>query len=78
MASAEVVLSIFDDLPATHHAWVQTKRDARIRADLLCTVQACINMLQASRYSAALASPREEVLQATHHAARTLDLSKCA
>lgn len=38
-ASAEVVLSVFRDHMATRHAWVENKRDTRIRADLLCTVQ---------------------------------------
>ncbi|CAN0193646.1 unnamed protein product, partial [Hapterophycus canaliculatus] len=38
-ASAEVVLSVFRDHMDTRHAWVENKRDARVRADLLCTVQ---------------------------------------
>ena len=38
-ASAEVVLSVFRDHLEARHAWVENKRDARIRADLLCTVQ---------------------------------------
>lgn len=38
-ASAEVVLSVFRDHMETRHAWVENKREARIRADLLCTVQ---------------------------------------
>ena len=38
-ASAEVVLSVFRDHMETRHAWVENKRDARVRADLLCTVQ---------------------------------------
>ncbi|CAN0123736.1 unnamed protein product [Discosporangium mesarthrocarpum] len=47
-ASAEVVLSVFRDHLESRHAWVENKRDARIRADLLCTVQAraCILSLQ--------------------------------
>ncbi|CAM9912032.1 unnamed protein product [Laminaria digitata] len=32
------------------HAWVENKRDARVRADLLCTVQACILSLQRLRH----------------------------
>lgn len=38
-ASAEVVLSVFRDHMEARHAWVENKRDARVRADLLCTVQ---------------------------------------
>ncbi|CAB1116686.1 unnamed protein product [Ectocarpus sp. CCAP 1310/34] len=38
-ASAQVVLSVFRDHMETRHAWVENKRDARVRADLLCTVQ---------------------------------------
>lgn len=38
-ASAEVVLSVFRDHLESRHAWVENKREARIKADLLCTVQ---------------------------------------
>lgn len=41
-ASAEVVLSVFRDHMEARHAWVENKRDARVRADLLCTVQVCV------------------------------------
>ncbi|CAN0360636.1 unnamed protein product, partial [Ectocarpus fasciculatus] len=38
-ASAQVVLSVFRDHMQAQHAWVENKREARVRADLLCTVQ---------------------------------------
>lgn len=43
-ASAEVVLSVFRDHIEARHAWVENKREARIRADLLCTVQVRMEM----------------------------------
>jgi hypothetical protein len=46
-ASAEIVLSLHDrDQSEARGAWVRSRRDARIRADLLCTVQACITSIQ--------------------------------
>eukprot|EP00752_Nemacystus_decipiens_P011001 g9775.t1 len=49
-ASAQVVLSVFRDHMEARHAWVENKRDARVRADLLCTVQACILSVQRLRH----------------------------
>ncbi|CAM9758208.1 unnamed protein product [Chrysoparadoxa australica] len=45
-ASADVVLTIFNKVLETRADWVKAKRDSRIRADMLCTVQACIASIQ--------------------------------
>lgn len=48
-ASAQVVLSVFRDHMEARHAWVENKRDARVRADLLCTVQVRVGVGVMSR-----------------------------
>eukprot|EP00611_Tribonema_gayanum_P011441 TRINITY_DN2166_c0_g6_i1.p3 TRINITY_DN2166_c0_g6~~TRINITY_DN2166_c0_g6_i1.p3 ORF type:complete len:219 (+),score=110.64 TRINITY_DN2166_c0_g6_i1:265-921(+) len=50
-ASADAVLALTAALDReqadARGVWVRARRDARIRADLLCTVQACITSIQA-------------------------------
>mmetsp|Transcript_5932 Transcript_5932/g.8375 ORF Transcript_5932/g.8375 Transcript_5932/m.8375 type:complete len:156 (+) Transcript_5932:747-1214(+) len=49
-ASAEAVLSLATSFDKEHSeaqtVWMNARKDARIRADLLCTVQACIVSIQ--------------------------------
>ncbi|KAG5189173.1 hypothetical protein JKP88DRAFT_303023 [Tribonema minus] len=58
-ASADAVLALTAALDReqadARGVWVRARRDARIRADLLCTVQACLTSIQVS--SAAAAPP---------------------
>lgn len=49
-ASAEVVLSVFRDHLESRHSWVEKKREARVRADLLCTVQVRLALVASQRW----------------------------
>ncbi len=42
MKSSEVVLGTLDGLSAAQNAFIQTKRDAHIKADLMCIVKSLL------------------------------------